>query len=232
MFNDHDDDDNINVVQMNIAEPIYIPVPKPKLLKEFEFFWNSTNPQLNTSSRHMYGEATGGTLYKIWRLIHKLCIIRENDVLLDWGMGAGKIIISKMFFSPHNIASVGVEVDPHTFGIAKRNIHKMAVTNNKIYCDDSSEKPSRFWEGLGCSIVIQYDGGTSSFVSAYHYKLMHALFNARTVRAVFSTKMNRSLFMTYFEDREDILRKWKVHQVGGLSFGRSFFKGYLWTLKA
>jgi hypothetical protein len=38
MFNDHDDDDNINVVQMNIAEPIYIPVPKPKLLKEFEFF--------------------------------------------------------------------------------------------------------------------------------------------------------------------------------------------------
>ena len=66
----------------------------------------------------MYGEPTVGTLYKIWFLINKICRIREDDVFLDWGMGAGKMIISKLFFSPYNnISSVGFEVDPHTYGI-------------------------------------------------------------------------------------------------------------------
>jgi hypothetical protein len=227
------DEGNIDEVQMDVAESIYIPTPKPLALKDFERFWKSTNPELNTSISHMYGEPTGGTLYKIWFLINKICRVREDDVFLDWGMGAGKMIISKLFFSPYNnISSVGFEVDPHAFGIAKRNIQRMAVTDNKIFCGDSSEKTSLFWEALGCSIVMQYDGGTSPFISEYHQKLMHALFNARTIRAVFSTKMNRSLFVTYFQDREDIMRKWKVHQLGGLSFGKSSYKGYLWTLKA
>ena len=42
-------DEGNDEVQMDVAEPIYIPTPKPLALKDFERFWKSTNPELNTT---------------------------------------------------------------------------------------------------------------------------------------------------------------------------------------
>jgi hypothetical protein len=227
--------DEEEYVEIDVIEVvnIRIPVPKPPNLLAFEQFWTSTNPRLNTSNGHMYGEPTGGTLYKIWTLINQVYQpSEENDVLLDWGMGAGKMILSKTYLSNvPNMHAIGIEQDKHTCSIAHRNISNSTITNTRIFHGDSSTLSIQKWEELRCSIVVQYDGGPSPYYEEYHRRLMQSLFGTTTVNVVFSTKMNQALFRTYFEDTPHMLQRWTLYQMERLSFGGSHFRGNLWVRK-
>ena len=105
-----------------------LPHPIPGNIRTLERFWRTTNAELTTSGRHMYGEPTCGTIYKIWECINTYVKPQPADVLLDWGMGAGKMLISKSLFSTvPTMSAVGVEVDTDTFAIAQRNISRQGI---------------------------------------------------------------------------------------------------------
>ena len=217
-------------IEVEQVDNILIPRPKPTNLSEFERIWKTTNPQINTSlGNHMYGEPTTGSLYKIWTLIQSVCSLNANDVLLDWGMGAGKILISKTYLSLYpNMRAIGVEKDQHVFNIGQRNINMLKLSSTRIFRRDSRYITTQEWEQFGCSIVLQYDGPNARF-EQYHKDIMTALIESRHVRIIFSTKMTYSLFLTYFEHRPEICNNWKVYQLNNLSFGGSSFKGNLWV---
>jgi len=64
-----------------------IPNPKPPSINQFQSFWKTTNPHLTASMLvpHAYGEATAGTLYKLWLFLQIYVPLVATDVLLDWG---------------------------------------------------------------------------------------------------------------------------------------------------
>jgi hypothetical protein len=128
------DGDDMVVIAPAVDEPTYtdlelkLPYPIPESIRTLERFWRTTNAELTTSGRHMYGEPTCGTIYKIWECINTYVKPQPADVLLDWGMGAGKMLISKSLFSTvPTMSAVGVEVDTDTFAIAQRNISRQGI---------------------------------------------------------------------------------------------------------
>jgi hypothetical protein len=220
--------DTINTVDISQK----IPIPTPVSILKMVNFWKTTNPELTTSDRHMYGEPTGGTIYKIWQCINTYVKPHSNDVLLDWGMGAGKMLISKsLFATTPDMAAIGVEMDVDTFAVAKRNIKRSGVQNIRIFHRDSTTVTTDEWSNMGVSIVIQYDGGTSPDLEIYHQTIMTSLVNTECVRAIFSTKMNKSLFETYFHVRPLVYTQWSLYRIRALMYGRSRFMGHLWVRK-
>ena len=216
---------------LSVELKISIPRPVPTSIVQFARFWRTTNPQLTTSSRHMYGEPTAFTLFKIWNAIQRVVVLVDTDVLLDWGMGAGKALISKRFLSGRpNIAAIGMEMDSAVYEIAKRNMWRADLTNTRSFHRESSTVTSAEWESFGASIVIQYDGGTSPDIEEYHECIMNALVSSRCVKCIFSTKMNAALFVYYFGP--EVRRDWTLYRLPHLSFGGSHFMGNLWVRKA
>jgi hypothetical protein len=205
-----------------------IPRPTPNGIRELRRFWGTTNAQLTSSDRHMYGEPTAGTIYKIWMCINAYAKPRESDVLLDWGMGGGKMLISKQFFAAlPDMGAVGIEMDAGVFAIAQANLGRFKLRNTRIMHRDSSTVTAVQWAAMRVSIVIQYDGGTSPDLEPYHRTIMRSLV-AGGVRVIFSTKMNRALFDTYFHDRPEVLLRWSLYRLPSLLYGTSRYMGHMW----
>lgn len=67
-----DDTSDLSTTESESFELVYttlhtpIPQPRPQPIRELDAFWRTTLPGLTTSDRHMYGEATSGSLWKIW----------------------------------------------------------------------------------------------------------------------------------------------------------------------
>jgi hypothetical protein len=208
---------------------LLIEKPKPRRITQLEVFWRKTLPELTVVTGHMYGEATAGSLWKLWKIIHAEVATTPDDIILDWGMGAAKMLLSKQYFAPFpNMCAIGVEIDVPTFTRAVRNVvHNGLARNMHLLRADSAM--FRSWEPA--TIVMQYDGGAQSFIEPYHQTIMTALFRTPTVRAVFSTKLNLALFHAYFDtgDHGVSTRHWRLVRIPGLCFGGSSFLGNLWV---
>jgi hypothetical protein len=187
-------------------------------------FWTqSETPGLTTSGKHAYGEPTAGTLGKIWTAIG---VLRPSDVLLDWGMGAGKMLLTRDFFTaPLQLRGIGVEVYPETYHKACRNRRGGTVAMTQMFLGDSSTVTS--WEPA--TIVMQYDGGTQPDMDPVHQIILTRLMQTSTVRVIFSTKMNHTLFLTYCMHGGIDPSTWSLKKLPRLSFGGSTFMGHLWT---
>jgi len=207
-----------------------IPTPQPICITKFESYWKSTCPYLSYSNKHVYGEANSGSLWKIWAVISQIVGITADDVVGDWGAGAGKMIFSKQFMCPFpDIPAIGMEIDEPVFRRCQRNAQLLGttLTNTRHFLGDSASVQN--WAPV--TIMLQYDGPTTCHLQEYHLKIMRALFSTVTVRCVFSTKLNKDLFRDYFTRRKKdraILTAWRVVKINGLAFGESKYKGYLW----
>ena len=204
-----------------------LPTPLPLRIRQMKRQWRQTNPGLTTSARHAYGEATTESLWKIWDAIRLEIQVNPGDKFLDWGCGAGKMLMSKQYFSPYpHIASFGVEIDEHVFERVSRHIPLLGLTNVQLLRGDAADIQN--WDSV--TIVMQYDGGPQSHVEEPHRSIMQCLFRTASVRIVFSTKLDVGLFHTYFDRSVTVdVTDWRVVRVHGLSFGGSKFIGYLWV---
>lgn len=207
-----------------------IPKPKPTSIDVLERFWRSTNPGLTLADKHAYGEATAGSLWKIWQAIESHITTTPFDVILDWGMGAGKMVLAKQVLAQHpSMLCIGIEISRSTYEKAISNITTFRLTRvlqNIITLHGDSRT---FINWAPVTIAMQYDGGTQPDVVPYHYDIMNALFSTATVRVVFSTKLNERLFHLYFDESEAVRpRDWRLVRIHGLSFGHSSFIGNLW----
>jgi hypothetical protein len=217
-----------------IDASLYVPIPRPLSINQFQSFWKTTNPQLTASMLvpHAYGEATAGTLFKLWSILQIYVPLVATDVLLDWGAGAGKMLCSKFYFSPFpQMRAIGFEMDEQIYAGLKRNIDRLPVLGRQtltIAHRDSTTVTAEHWTALGVTIALQYDGGPQAHLEEYHKTIMTSLFHSPTVRCVFSTKMNLSLFMSYFDTDPVVRTSWRLVRVGGLLYGKSAFIGNLW----
>jgi hypothetical protein len=210
-----------------------IAVPQPRCITRFESYWKQTCPGLSSAKKHMYGEASAGSLWKIWAVIFQIVGITADDVVGDWGSGAGKMVFSKQFMcSCPDIPAIGMEIDASLFQRCQENAEILGtmLTNTRTFLGDSASVQN--WAPI--TIMLQYDGPTNCHLQEYHLTIMRAVFSTVTVRCVFSTKLDKNLFRDYFsrtkKDRA-ILTAWKVVKINGLVFGKSQYKGYLWIRK-
>jgi hypothetical protein len=186
-----------------------------------KYWTRSETPGLTMSGKHAYGEPTAGALGKIWAAIG---VLHPTDVFLDWGMGAGKMLLTRDFFTaPLQLRGIGIEVFPETYFKARRNRRGAPLTQMQLA--DSSHITS--WEPA--TIVMQYDGGTQPDMDPIHQIILTRLMKTRTVRIIFSTKMNHRLFLTYCAEGGLDPESWTMKKIPRLPFGGSTFMGHLWT---
>jgi hypothetical protein len=201
-----------------------LPRPPPDSIRNLQNAWNRTIPGLTTSERHAYGEATSGSLWKIWDAITSEVQLTSQDVLVDWGCGAGKMLLSKQYFSPFpQMTARGFEIDKAVYAKAIQNLSLLEIENTEVRLADSVSVQS--W--APATIVMQYDGGPQSHIMEEHRTIMTTIFGSPTIRVVFSTKLTEGLFRSYFATPRQ-LNAWRVVRIRGLSFGGSKFIGYLW----
>lgn len=231
---DDDQDERKQDVESTVVDVTnytqYIPRPKPTSIDVLERFWRSTNPGLTVADTHAYGEATAGSLWKIWQAIESHVTTTPFDVILDWGMGAGKMVLAKQLLTRHpSMLCIGIEISRSTYEKAISNLNTFRLTHmlQNIITLHGDSRTFTNWAPV--TIAMQYDGGTQPDVVPYHYDIMHALFRTATVRIVFSTKLNDRLFHLYFDDSETVRPSdWRLVRIHGLSFGQSSFIGNLW----
>lgn len=233
---------------------LVIPRPRPIPLKRLEAFWRTTRPELTTCGQWAWGEPSAGSLWKIWKCLRAhVDLSPEEEVLLDWGAGAGKMLASSLFFFPVK-SIVGMECTEHTFEVAMRNLSALDMDTSHLKNANAASVSS--WDGV--TIAMQYDAGPQPDIDPVHMHIMTSLLLTPSVKAVFSTRMNPSLFKLYFVDPEPIefdldwvrsrqekgegltlesafrrhLVDWKswrcVRIVPGLNFGGSRFIGHWW----
>jgi hypothetical protein len=218
----------------SITCDIKIPQPKPEALKQLASFWKGCSkvPLNTTDTPFAYGEPLDGTLYKLWYSLKTFVKPSSHDVLLDWGMGAGKMLISKHFLSDQpEMKSVGVEISNVIYERAKINIKKAGMENVNGLNLDSATLSTDDWEKQKVSIVVQYDGPATKYLQENHRSVIVNLLRSKYVRAIFSTKMNPSLFCDYDHTHfADTLfgKVWKFVCLKNLKFGNSTYQGYLW----
>jgi hypothetical protein len=88
-----------------------LPKPIPAIIAFLKSFWLlcKTN-KLTGSDNKAYGEATAESLWKIWQIIKTHLGITSDDVLADWGLGAGKMLFAKIFSLFPDMKAIGYEV--------------------------------------------------------------------------------------------------------------------------
>jgi hypothetical protein len=179
---------------------------------------------------HAYGEGTAPTLWKIWKVIGDYVFLRRTDVVGDWGAGAGKMLFSKQFFCTlPDMCAIGFEIHRPTYDRAVLNKKMLGekLTNTQIVCDNSSTMVH--WNPV--SIMLAYDGSTVNFLDDEHFSIMKAIFRTATMRCVFSTKLNMSLFLDYFDrptERIVDITDWRLITMTGMKWEGSKYIGNLW----
>lgn len=184
--------------------------------------------------RHMYGHGTSATLDRMWTAINHWARPQPHDVVVDWGMGFGKMLLSTEFYCHHGqqVRKLGIEIDPERYAVGLAMVERFReaglVHHIETRCHDAAQVTTAEWGQMGATIVIQYDGPTSPYVVEYHQTVMQNLFAAQTVRCVFSTKLDTHLFRAYFGDTE-VARRWRHITVPDMSWGNCSYRGHVWV---
>jgi hypothetical protein len=176
----------------------------------------------------MYGEATSGSLWKIWGALTRFVGIRPDDIVVDWGWGWSDALFQAVFLPLPNIRAIGVELDKSSFEKAEQNLASLGeeLKNTNLIHTDSTT--FHHWDPV--TIAIQYDGPANPYLQEYHRTIMTNLFETPTIRAVFSTKLNLSTFIDYFDNADTVvvLEDWRLMKLTGLNFGVCSYLGNLW----
>ena len=201
-------------------------VTRPELIRAMESLWRkSADYGLLSSEEHMYGEATAGSLDKIWQAIARFVRTDQRDRLLDWGAGAGKMLISRHFFAPYpDISALGVEKDRSVYNALVRNRTKFNDPMTVIHGDSTLQTS---WEGA--TLAIQYDGPRQAHMEDYHRVIMTKLMTTASLKCLLSTKMCPRLFLDYATLHGEVdVSDWVCVRISGLNFGGSSYKGHLY----
>jgi hypothetical protein len=174
----------------------------------------------------MYGTGTSSTMFIVIAAIEAHIQLTKKDMFLDIGTGEGKPAHCIQFFcSVPDLRVIGYEDDPSTFARSKEILAKHPLKNVSFKFGDTSEVKSF----AGVTIAYGYDGHPINFVECPrqradppHKTIMLRLFRTKSVRCVFSTKLNQRMFLYYFVDEKDyktISANWTLVQIPALSFG-------------
>lgn len=206
--------------------------PFPPNLKLWKVRWNFLNNNLSTTSDNgsAWGQATDGSLWKLWWCIDQFYKITGSDIIFDWGCGLGKMLFSAFFLCRVKCVYVGVEKENGLYGVCKRISRVMKFVEG-CYCYVAHADSSLLEDFCPATVVVQYDGPNRSPASQTHKHIMQLAFTSCTVRVLFSTKLSPQLYREYFEGTS-FEPLWRCVGIDGLMFGTSPTKGYLWVKRS
>jgi len=104
---------------------VFLPDEKIRQAKKMAQYWNTLpcakiDPLTQAA---VYGEYTIPTLARVWFTTEKGVVLDKNDGTVDWGAGAGKILLSPTFLSPFpQVHRLGVEMDAAAYKLLVQNV--------------------------------------------------------------------------------------------------------------
>ena len=206
---------NITVVHLDPR----VETPKPQSMVAFDKLWKPGG------SVTVPFEPTCGTLYKIWRVIKKVCPLNEKDILLNFGTQRGKIICSKLIFSCFpNMKTICFQTDTESFESVKNNIRFLKIPNMTVRNSivKTRTKLNALYE-LKCGIVVaqQYNNDDDDEKSSDKSDSE----SITNIRAIFSIRDFSNISYS------DILLEgiWNMYILKDLRFGKKQQNGYLYV---
>ena len=190
---------------------------------------SSANYGLVSAEKNMYGEATAGSLDKLWQAIVRYVQTAPDDLVCDWGAGAGKMLISRRFFAPYpGVRALGIERDASVYETLRRN---REIFHDPMVIIKRDSTTIEDWEGV--TIVLQYDGPSQTHTETYHYDIITRILCTNSLKCLFSTKLNKPAFLRYAAAHGAIEPSDWVHiKVKNLSFGGCGYTGHLYIRRA
>jgi hypothetical protein len=192
-----------------------------KQCTKFDSYWSRCSSKLIVAGKHAYGELSAGTAAKIWDAVHTHIGIKSTDYALDHGCGQGKFLHSRNFFCPiRDLKLVGMEKNYTIYKTSVSILIDHPLEKAELKFGDSAEEKD--WSPV--TIAYGYEGGPPQDLHVDHKTIMLALLRTATLRALFSTKMNLSLFLDYIDqeaDGRDIAKKWVLVKMPQLRFGNN-----------
>jgi hypothetical protein len=190
------------------------------IIKKFEKNWREISDCHVYSEANIFGEPTAGTLSKITQAIVRHVGITKTDKCGDWGAGQGKFFYGFLnYFSPvRDLKGFGVEKDDNVWAALQAILKKQPLPNVE-WLHERSENVTD-WKGV--TIVYNYDGPAKNDVELYHKQIMLKLFRLKTLKCLFSTKLNKKTFEYTFADEDDfniIKNQWALVRMPKLHFG-------------
>ena len=189
------------------------------IIRRFEKFWRKNSNPHTYSEDSMFGEPTAGTLSKITQAIVRHVGITKADKFGDWGAGQAKFFYGLNYFSPlRDLNCFGVEKDDKVWDNLQAILQKQPLPNAEWL----HEKSENVTDWRGVTIVYNYDGPTKNDVELYHKQIMLNLFRLKTLKCLFSTKLDAQTFKYTFEDEGDfnaIKQQWALVRIPRLLFG-------------
>lgn len=213
-----DDDDNNDVENLPSYQET-LPNTVRNQCKNFDSYWKGCSIDLIVAGRDAYAELSAGTAAKIWDAVHKHIGIKSSDYALDHGCGQGKFLHSRDFFCPiRGVRLVGMEKNDAIYQTSKRILIDHPLERTELKFGNSADEKD--WSPV--TIAYGYEGGPPQDLHVDHKTIMLALLRTASLRALFSTKMNLSLFLDYIDqeaDGRDIAKKWVLVKMPKLRFG-------------
>jgi hypothetical protein len=222
---------------------VQLPWPEPQAFSEFSTLIRSL-PSTKTgvfTSEHAWGEFTTGSLFKLWYVLSRLVEFTPDDVVADWGAGAGAQLIAAYYFIifffpwlPQSTPLLGIEMDKAAFSALEENMY-----NRFAPLQEASPKPprvtllacdSRDVSTLGdATCSIQYDGSAKKWkdVEEYFKVIYRMVFTSPNIKLVVSTKMDKRTYRNLFGGQhgpEVFVGKFNHYVLKGLSQGGSSYQ--------
>jgi hypothetical protein len=182
---------------------------------------------MGSTAKYIYGESNPVTLCRIWDAINTFAHPTAADVLLDWGMGTGKTLVSCRHLSVITRV-VGCEADPAIFAVAQRNMKDDLLST--LYHAHAQRIPRATWQHHGVSIVVVYDGMPArkgEWVD-HHVEIMVNLLLIPTVRVIVSTHTNQVAF-DYYRECAGVDSVWDTYQLNGLAYQKQTCTTYCYV---
>jgi hypothetical protein len=228
---------------------VRLPHPLPEVVTRLSALFQSlpsTKSGVNTE-KHAWGEFSPASLYKIWYVISQVVDVTSEDIVADWGAGAGAQLIAVYIFVRHfypsllkTLSMVGIEMDEAAFTALVHNMETILPRHVR-----DPEDPPRFTllngdsQTLGdfgprTSMMMQYDGAPQKweFVEPYFKIIARKTFSQIGLKVILSTKMNpltyKKMFSGCYGDPKVHVGVWKHYKLAGMSQGGSSFNAHLY----
>lgn len=179
-------------------------------MKELEHMWTSHTVEQGVPS---------GTLARLWSAINLFVKPVQSDILLDWGVGSGKVLLSADYLCTNGaqLRKIGIEVHPDRVGTVKH-----VVGDTRLIVRGASSISTNEWARIAPTIVVHHQP------TVLHERTMQTIIGLDSVRAIFSTHLNVATFRSYFTPPDELVTAWTYVVLHGLDWGHSSCTGYLW----
>lgn len=155
--------------------------------------------------------------------------LKKGEKILDWGAGAGKwVCFARQLLGVRGLIALGIEIEEAIYDVCRQNLFATQRTH-VMHADSRS-----FRSFCPARVVYNYDGGFQALqdneVSKIHPDVIRKAFFSPTVDVVVSSRLNLSLFKTYFSEHMDQFRGsvWKCIFINSCAFEKSHFTVNIW----